>query len=433
MTKMKIAYIAAGAAGMYCGSCIRDNTLAKALIARGHEVALIPTYTPLRTDEPNVAIDKVFYNGINVFLEQKFSWIRSGRISLDRWLNSNRVLNYLSKLNASTNAKDLGELTVSMLRGEDGNQARELEKLVSWLRDEYKPQCIQLTNSMLAGMAKRLKEEVKVPVLCALQGEDIFLDDLTDPYRSQAMELLQEKVRDCDALVATSDFYAGYMAKYLRVPRDTIHTVKLGLNLDGHGAAKMEKSNDRLTIGYLARVCPEKGLHLLLDAFIKIRKTHPNLNVCLKAAGYLGARDKAYLNDLIQKAQQLGLGSDFEYIGEVSREEKISFLNSLDVFSVPTPYREPKGLFLLEALANEIAVVQPDHGAFPEMIEATGGGLLVEPNNSERLADGLLELLKDAAKRREFGKAGSAGVKEHYTDVQMAIASEKLYSTFIPE
>ncbi|MCB0293491.1 MAG: glycosyltransferase family 1 protein, partial [Calditrichaeota bacterium] len=66
--KLKIAYIAAGAAGMYCGSCARDNALATALIRKGHEVALIPTYTPLRTDEPGASIDRVFFNGINVYL-----------------------------------------------------------------------------------------------------------------------------------------------------------------------------------------------------------------------------------------------------------------------------------------------------------------------------------------------------------------------------
>ncbi|MEL6824514.1 MAG: glycosyltransferase family 4 protein, partial [Calditrichota bacterium] len=295
---MKIAYIAAGAAGMYCGSCIRDNTLAKALIARGHDVALIPTYTPLRTDEPGVAIEKVFYNGISVYLEQKFAWLRSGRFNLDKILNSSRVLNYLSKVNASTNAKDLGELTVSMLKGEDGNQALELEKLVTWLRDEYKPDLVQITNSMLAGLAKRFKQELKVPVLCALQGEDIFLDDLLEPYKTQAMQLLRQKVLDCDALVATSTFYADYMSGYLNVPREKIHVVKLGLNLEGHGVDEISRNSERLTIGYLARICPEKGLHILLDAFAKIRKEHTDLNVCLKAAGYLGARDEAPLNRL---------------------------------------------------------------------------------------------------------------------------------------
>lgn len=428
---MKIAYIAAGAAGMYCGSCIRDNTLAKALIARGHDVALIPTYTPLRTDEPGVAIEKVFYNGISVYLEQKFAWLRSGRFNLDRILNSSRVLNYLSKVNASTNARDLGELTVSMLKGEDGNQALELEKLVTWLRDEYKPDLVQITNSMLAGLAKRFKEELKVPVLCALQGEDIFLDDLTEPYKTQAMQLLQQKVLDCDALVATSSFYADYMAGYLNVPREKIHVVKLGLNLEGHGEGEIVRDSERLTIGYLARICPEKGLHILLDAFAKIRKDHPKLNVCLKAAGYLGARDEQYLKDLQEKARGLGLEDDFEYIGEVSREEKIVFLQSLDVFSVPTPYKEPKGLFLLEAMANRVPVVQPAHGAFPEMLSTTEGGLLIEPGNSDTLAEALVELLKDPSRCREMGETGARGVREHYTSEHMAIASEKLYQSFI--
>ena len=236
---------------------------------------------------------------------------------------------------------------------------------------------------------------------------------------------------DCDALVATSTFYADYMSGYLNVPREKIHVVKLGLNLEGHGVDEISRNSERLTIGYLARICPEKGLHILLDAFAKIRKEHTDLNVCLKAAGYLGARDEAYLAELQEKARGLGLEEDFEYIGEVSRDEKINFLQSLDVFSVPTPYKEPKGLFLLEAMANRVPVIQPEHGSFPEILKATGGGIYTEPGNSDALADALVELLRDPERCRKIGEKGARGVLEHYTSEHMAAASETLYQSFI--
>ena len=70
---MKIAYIAAGAAGMYCGTCIHDNTLVAIIQKKGHDIALIPTYTPLRTDEENVSLNRVFYGGVNVYLQQKLA------------------------------------------------------------------------------------------------------------------------------------------------------------------------------------------------------------------------------------------------------------------------------------------------------------------------------------------------------------------------
>ncbi|MGH7601291.1 MAG: glycosyltransferase family 4 protein, partial [bacterium] len=175
---MKIAYIAAGAANMYCGSCIHDNTLAAALIKKDHEVALIPTYTPLRTDEVNVTLDQVFYGGINVYLEQKFSLFRHTPWLLDKLFNGRALLNLASRFSASTNAKDLGALTVSVLQGEEGRQKKELAKLIQWLQESYRPEIVQLTNSMFLGMAKEIKKALGTPVLCAVQGEDIFLNDL---------------------------------------------------------------------------------------------------------------------------------------------------------------------------------------------------------------------------------------------------------------
>ena len=258
-SKMRIAYIAAGAAGMYCGSCFHDNALAGGLMKMGHEVALVPTYTPLRTEETNNSIDKVFFNCISVYLEQKIPFFRNHDGFWDKLLDSKPVLKLLSNINASTNAKDLGELTVSMLRGEQGYQRKELFKMVDWLRDDYRPEIVQLTNSMLIGMARHLRKELKVPVLCALQGEDIFLDDLIEPYKSQAMSLLRERAHDVDGFVVTSHYYADYMAEYIGIPKDKIHTVHLGINLDGYGSGESSKQ-DPFTIGYLARICPEKGL-----------------------------------------------------------------------------------------------------------------------------------------------------------------------------
>src|SRR5262249_26334232 len=122
---MRIAYITAGAAGMYCGSCMHDNTLAAALIAQGHDALLIPTYTPIRTDEADVSQKRVFFGGINVYLQQKLALFRHTPWVLDRLLDARRLLNWVSRFAVKTQAEDLGELTVSMLKGEHGNQRKE--------------------------------------------------------------------------------------------------------------------------------------------------------------------------------------------------------------------------------------------------------------------------------------------------------------------
>lgn len=429
---MKVAYITAGAAGMYCGTCIHDNTVATVLKKQGHNVALIPTYTPTRTDEENVSMDRVFYGGINVYLQQKLSLFRHTPWVFDRMLDSPKLLNSLASLSASTDARDLGELTVSMLRAEEGYQRKELTKLVKWLREDNQPDIVYLTNSILIGMAREIKKALDVPVICALQGEDIFLRDLIDPYKTEALSLLAERALDADGFVAPCNYYAQFMAaEYLQVSAGKIHIVPLGLNLDGHG-----ESNDRiepppLKIGYLARICPEKGLHLLVNAFHTLTKELGTNNVELHVAGYLGKKDEPYFEELVNQIRVWELQESFVHYGEVTRSEKIDFLNRLHVFSVPTVYRESKGLSILEALANGVPVVQPEHGSFPEIIDATEGGILVQPESSDAVAEGVLELYRDSERRRHLGKTGKENVHQNFSDETIAQQLMQVFQKYI--
>jgi len=428
---MRIAYIAAGAGGMYCGSCIHDNTLAAALIKKDHEVALIPTYTPLRTDETNVTVDKIFYGGINVYLEQKFSLFRHTPRLLDKIFNRPALLNWVSRFSALTDARELGALTVSILEGEEGRQQKELVKLVNWLKESYRPEIVQLTNSMFLGMAREIKKALGVPVLCAVQGEDIFLKDLIEPYKSQALQLLRERARDVDGFIATSQYYADFMAKFLQVPIEKMHVVRLGINLQGHGSAQNLNGSTAFIVGYLARLCPEKGLHLLVEALHQLTQRLGKNAIQLKAAGYLSARERRYFENLVKQIDAWGLSEAFHYYGEVNRAEKIDFLNSLHVLSVPTTYQEPKGLFVLEALANGVPVVQPNHGAFPEMISLTEGGILVEPNSPPAIAEAIEKLMHDARLREQLSQQGKSAVQRLFSDNVMAEATIEVYQKYL--
>ena len=428
---MRVAHIAAGAAGMYCGSCIHDNTLAAALKRKGVDIALIPTYTPLRTDEPDASIDRVFYGGINVYLQQKSKLFRHAPDFVDRLLNGRVLLKSLSWFSGSTRAEDLGALTVSMLKGELGAQKKELGKLVRWLRDDLRPDLVHLSNSMFLGMAREMKRELGVPVVCSVQGEDIFVEALTEPYRNEALELLRDRARDVDAFVATCDWYADFMAAYLGAPRDRIHVVRLGISLDGHGSCERTLPETPFTIGYMARIAPEKGLHLLADAFRRLAGEVGKENVRLLAAGYLGGRDRTYFREVAAQLDVHGLSDVFEYRGEVNREQKIEFLNSIHVLSVPAPYREPKGLFVLEALANGTPVVQPRHGAFPELVERTGGGILVDPDSPAALTAGLSHMMRNRETRKALGRAGRAAVRRAFSDECTADATLGVYRQFV--
>lgn len=428
---MRIAYITAGAAGMYCGSCLNDNALARALIRRGEEVALIPIYTPIRVDGDDASIDRVFYGAINVYLEQRWALFRRLPRSIRRWLDHPGLLGWATRGAASVDARVLGDLMLSVLAGELGHQHRELDELVTWLRDDYRPDVVHLPNSMLLGLARRIRAEVGVPVLCALQGEDIFLEELPESVRRRARERLVERARDVDGFTAPSRYYIDFMSEYLAVDPASIHRVPLGLDPFGHGPAATPLADEPFVVGYLARICPDKGLHLLADAFVQLAGEVGRQRVRLRIAGYVGERDRAYKRGVLEALRARGLEGSVEDAGEVDRDGKIAFLHSLHVLSVPTTYRDPKGLFVLEALANGVPVVLPRHGAFPEMVEATGGGLLVEPGATAALAAALRSLMDDPARRRELGLRGREAVLRGYTDDIAADALLKVYRRYV--
>ena len=425
---MRILSFTGGAGEMYCGSCLRDNALAAALLARGHDVVLTPVYTPTRTDERNVSQAQVFFGGISVFLEQQVPLFRHTPWIFDKLWDAPSVIRLASKRQIKVDAKSLGEMTVSMLRGEQGFQAKEIGKLLEWLHREPRFDVINIPYALLLGLAEPLKRELNTPICCTLQGEDLFLDGLGTPYREQAMALIQAASRHVEAFVPVSRYYLDYMPEYLGVAREKMHLVPLGINMHGFSPRPLRRG-DPFTIGYLARIAPEKGLHVLVEAYRELRRTPGLGRSRLLAAGYLPPEHRPYLEEIRKKLREWGLDQEFEYRGEVDRAQKTAFLQSLDLLSVPTTYEEPKGMFLLEALANGVPVVQPRRGAFPEIVNNTGGGIIVEPDDPAALAAGFLELWRHPDRAAALGAAGADGVREHYDVSRMAEAAEQVYRT----
>jgi glycosyltransferase involved in cell wall biosynthesis len=428
---VRILSFTGGAGEMYCGSCLRDNALAAALLARGHDVLLTPVYTPTRTDERNVSRAQVFFGGISVFLEQQVPLFRHTPRVFDRLWDAPWVIRLASKRQIKVDPKSLGEMTVSMLRGERGFQAKEIAKLLGWLRTEPRFDVINLPYALLLGLAEPLRRELKAPICCTLQGEDLFLDGLGHEYRSESMSLIRAAMVHVDAFLPVSEYYRDFMTGYLGIPREKMRLVPLGINMDGYGA-RPTPANQPFTIGYLARIAPEKGLHTLCEAYRILRQRTPGEPARLVAAGYLPPEHQPYLDEIRRQMREWGLDEEFDYRGEVDRAQKTAFLQSLNVFSVPTTYVEPKGMFLLEAMANGVPVVQPRRGAFPEIVSKTGGGLIVEPDNPAALADGYLELWRNPDRAAALGRAGSAGVREHYDVGRMAEAAERAYASIRP-
>jgi glycosyltransferase involved in cell wall biosynthesis len=432
---VRILSITAGAAGMYCGSCFRDNALAVELLARGHEVTLLPLYTPTNPDETNVSHERVLFGGISIYLQQYSRLFRKLPRLLDRLWDSPRVIKAFAGRSLSTDPRMLGDLTISMLEGDRGVLRKEFDKLLDWMSTEPAPDVINLPNSLLIGLARPLRESVRRPIVCTLQGEDLFLDGLIEPYRQRAIDLIREQVRDVDRFISVSEYYAPVMAGLLQIPAPKMAIVPLGINLEGYvrrgglppeGGSHM-RADSVFRVGYFARVAPEKGLHVLADAYIRLRTRTGAAPMALEAAGYLAPAQQGYLDEVRRTLEMAGLAREFTYRGVVDRDAKLAFLQTLDVFSVPAPYDEPKGVFLLEAMASGVPVVQPRRGAFTEIVENTGGGLLVAPDDPAALADGLYALWADRARAAMLGERGFEGVRRHYS---IARSTDRLLAVY---
>ncbi|WP_437190769.1 glycosyltransferase family 4 protein [Planctomicrobium sp. SH527] len=412
---MHIAIVTSGGAGMFCGACMHDNTVAQALMDQDVDVSLIPTYTPLRLDEENHGLNRIFLGGLNVYLNSRFKWWNSLPKFATSWLDHPSVIRLATSFAVSNDASELGELTVSMLDGDSGPYRAAIAELAGFIK-QLNPDAVFFSNALLSGAVKEIKRQVSVPIYCQLQGDDVFLDGLPEVYRRQAIDLVSQRAQDFDGFVTHTEFYRRYMANYLSLPVELFSVLPLGIDVDLHPGEPRKGTPERFIVGYFGRMAPEKGLHHLVDAFLLIKEKIPHAQ--LKIGGQQGKSNQPYLRKTLAKLHDAGV--DVTNIGSPdTMREKVHFFSDVDVFSMPTEFLEPKGLPVLEAMANGIPVVQPAHGSFPEMLEATGGGILVKPRDPQALADGILELA-DCDKRFEFAKAAWEGVRRHYRLPEMA-------------
>jgi len=411
----------------YCENCLRDAALAKAIIKLGHEGLTIPLYLPLPSEQSgSTGISPIFFGGLNVYFQQKLAFFRKTPRWLDRLFDSPRLLKWVGRMVGMTSERDLGETTISMLRGEKGRQIKELDRLVDWLdTQDNRPNIICLSNILLAGLARTIKQRLGVPVVCLLQDEDGFLDGLVPPYSQQAWEIISQRVGDIDAFIGVSKYYTQTMQQRLQLSPERTHVVYTGISLDGYESRPAEPEFP--TIGYLSRMCPDKGLDTLVDAFLELKKNEKLRDAKLRIAGGKRSDDEAFLKKIRQKLSSAGVIDDVEFLHDFDHEARMAFLRSLSVLSVPEKQPVAYGLYVLEALAAGVPVVEPASGVFPELIEMTGGGLLCEPNNVDALADAIGSLLLDPAKMRRLGEQGRAAVTKKFNIEQTAEQMVRIY------
>ena len=417
---MRIIQITPGAGGDFlCDNCLRDNALVLELRRLGHDAIMVPLYLPMAADGPDASRGTpIFFGGINVYLQQKSALFRRTPRWLDRRLDSPRLLRWAARRAGMTKPEDLGEPTLSMLRGEEGRQVKELDRLVAWLSGEERPDIVCLSNALLAGLIRRIKQALRVPVVSMLQDEDAFLDSLPEPYRAEAWRTVAERVAEADAFIAVSGYYRDVMCRRLGLAADRACTVHIGLDASGYAPA--DALPQPPVIGYIGQLSRGRGLDTLVNAFLMLRGDEKFRGLRLRAAGGVLPGDRDFVAGLRRRLAEGGAADDAEFLPGLDRAGRQQFLRSLTALSAPARQPEAFGLFVLESLASGVPVVLTRVGAYPELVEATGGGVLVEPDDASGLAAALRDLLARPDEARALGQRGREAVLDRFSIQRMA-------------
>jgi glycosyltransferase involved in cell wall biosynthesis len=410
---MNIIQIIPGSGGsFYCGNCLRDSKYVDALRKQGHQVVKIPMYLPLFSDEHDITDIPIFYGAISTYMKQVYPIFRKMPDWMEKMLNSKPMMKMAASMAGSTRAKGLEDMTISMLLGEQGEQKEELDKMVDWIVEHCKPDIIHISNALLLGLARRLKEKTGVPVLCSLQDEDVWVDAMQPQFQQKIWDLMHERAEDVDALVAVSNYFADEIKKRMSLTNEKIHTFYLGVDAEDY---KYIPVNEKpRNVGYISRMCHKDGFDIVIDAFIDLKKKPGFEDVKLIATGGLTGDDKKFLKEQKLKIKDNNLEDSFEIIEEFEGDARHNFFKKVALVSVPVRIGEAFGMYLLESMASGIPVVQPALGAFPEITEKSRGGVTYSPNTPNKLSETWAELFSNPEKLKKLSRDGYDGTKKYF-------------------
>ncbi|NNE28560.1 MAG: glycosyltransferase family 4 protein, partial [Saprospiraceae bacterium] len=338
-------------------------------------------------------------------------------------LNSGPALKVAAHMAGSTNPEGLEEMTISMLKGESGEQKEELDKLINWIVEHCNPDVIHISNALLLGLVKRIKEKLDVLVVCTLQDEDVWVNAMNDHFRKATWELMKDRAADVDAFFAVSNYYRTKMKSVLAIPDEKLVTCHITLAPEDYRSTLQKPQN----IGYLSRMCESNGLELVIDAFTILKKDPKWQMVKLIITGGSTGDDHRFLKKIKRKIKRGGLRDFVEFHKDFEGEGRHDFFSKISLLSVPVLEGEAFGLYLLEAMASGVPVVQPATGAFPEIIEKSGGGVIYQPNTPAQLAKIITGLLMDPEKLSGLAEKGKQGVNKNFNIHRQANEIIKFY------
>jgi glycosyltransferase involved in cell wall biosynthesis len=430
---MKIVYLITGSGGsFYCANCYRDMLYVRAIRKVPDTVAkAIPLYLPPDKEiNMNKEMDThVFFGAISMYLREKVRIFRNMPIFLEKFFNLKPFLKLAALMAGTTRSEGLEDMTLHMIEGDNAFRKDEVDRLVNYLNSEGKPDIVHLSNALILGLARQLKQRMNVKIVCSLLNEDDWVDDMVEPYRSKAWQMIAAESVYVDVFVTPSRYSKDLFIKKTGVKGDNIHVVPLGFDVPAKERTKDPSSPPAL--GYFCRVSEHNGFDKLVDAFIGIKTNDLipglTLNVC---GGYTGD-DKPFISNQIKKIREHGLQKSIRIYPEFAGEKKAEFFNNVDVVSVPVRKIDGYGLYILEANGAGIPVVQPATGAFPEILEITGGGIIYSPDTVSELADSIVKLFNDHDLRIKLAETGNRRVRSELSLEKMSEGLKGVYEKLI--
>jgi len=427
---MKIVYLITGSGGsFYCANCYRDMLYVKAIRkVPGTKAKAIPLYLPpdKEINSKNELDTHVFFGAISMFLREKVRIFRNMPMFLEKFFDLKPFLKLAASLAGTTRSQGFEDLTLNMIKGDNTFRKDEVKRLINYINTEGNPDVIHLSNALILGLARQIKKRMDVKIVCSLLNEDDWINDMSESYQSKAWKMIAAESVYVDAFVTPSRYSKEQFISQTGVKGDNIHIIPLGFD-----APDPDKSKDQSrppAIGYFCRVSEHNGFDKLVDAFIEIKSSNIIPGLILNVCGGYTADDKPFISKQIKKIREYGFQKSIKIYPEFVGNKKAEFFTDVDVISVPVRKYDGYGLYVLEANAAGVPVVQPATGAFPEILEITGGGIIYSPDTISELSKSMVKVLTDHELRKKLAETGSVKVRSELSLDKMSDGLSEVYS-----
>ena len=266
--------------------------------------------------------------------------------------------------------------------------------------------------------------------------------------------MIESRLREVDLVIGCSEYITEKIRRRFPQFAKRCQTIYNGVDFNhffsenNHSATKKNGVKQLLFVG---RNSPEKGLHVLLDAFQIVLERYPQAQLEIvgpqqsapiefivalsddpKVSDLVSFYGGSYISHLQGKLSS-GVASHVSFTGFVSRRQLINCYRDADVFVFPSVWNEPFGMPPIEAMATEVPVVATRVGGITEIVEDGKTGILVEPGDASALAEVILSLLSDKDLRKSMGEAARLRVVELFSWEQIVENLLRQYKNICPD